>query len=163
MAARQGELSIVQAEREKLLKKAGKKSKDLEDKWGPIPTHLYEYLNEEVLSAMIKARLSHEDCAAGAIFDNLQSKYWPNELFLLKCLLDTRAAIQLVVIKEQVDEFGYEICKLVEWENMEKLAEDEKKKDEVIEQAPPPSKEKTSKTTKKTTTKDAKKQDKPQI
>jgi len=53
------------------LKKAGKKSKDLEDKWGPVPIHIYEYINEENLTALLKARLAHGDCAAGAIFDNL--------------------------------------------------------------------------------------------
>lgn len=41
-----------------MLKKAGKKSKELEDKWGPIPTHLYEYISEEVLVELIKARLA---------------------------------------------------------------------------------------------------------
>lgn len=71
-----------------MLKKAGKKSKDLEDKWGPIPTHLYEYLNEETIKGLLKARLAHEDCGAGAVFDNLPSKYWPNELYLIKCIME---------------------------------------------------------------------------
>ena len=85
---RQNEIKIVEQEREKLLKKAGKKSKELEDKWGPIPVNLYTYVSEDVLKKLIAARLQHEDCNAGAMFDNLKSEYWPNELYLMKCLLE---------------------------------------------------------------------------
>ncbi|CAD8206755.1 unnamed protein product [Paramecium octaurelia] len=143
---RQNEIQFVQQEREKLLKKAGKKSKDLEDKWGPIPLHLYEYLSEEIIVKLLKARLAHEDCGAGAIFDNLQSKYWPNELYLMKCIMEIDSHLQVVVLKEQYDQYGFEIQKLIEWPGMEKLAEEDKPKKEEIVDPIPTSKDKNNKT-----------------
>jgi hydrocephalus-inducing protein len=78
----------VEVEREKLLKKAGKKSKELEDKWGPIPIQLYEYLSEDVIKGLLACRLNEPDCNAGVVFDGLNSKYWPDEIFIVKCLMD---------------------------------------------------------------------------
>jgi hydrocephalus-inducing protein len=78
----------VQAERDKLLKKAGKKSKELEEKWGPIPVEHYEYLSEEVFRELLLARLAAPDCNAGAMFDDIRSKWWPNEVYALKCVME---------------------------------------------------------------------------
>ena len=36
---------------------------------------------------MIRARLAHPDCNAGAIFDNLSAKYWPSTLYIVKCVM----------------------------------------------------------------------------
>lgn len=67
-----------------------------------------------------------------------------------------------MIIKEQLDKYGYEICKLIEWEGMQKLAEEEKKKEEIVELVPPTSKDKSTKTVKKAV-KEAKKLEKPTI
>jgi hydrocephalus-inducing protein len=106
------------------LKKAGKKSKELEDKWGPIPLHLYTYVSEDVLKKLIAARIAHEDCNAGVMFDNLHCDYWPNELYLMKCLLEVvgEKSLQIVILKEQHDSHGLDICKVIEWEGMQDLA-----------------------------------------
>lgn len=66
-------MEAVNAEREKLKKKAGKKAPELDAKWGPIKEEYYTYLPEDVLVACIQDRLAHPDCNAGAIFDNLAS------------------------------------------------------------------------------------------
>lgn len=95
--------------------------------------HMYEYISEDVLTSLIRDRLKHEDCAAGVIFENLKYKLWPNELFALKCIMNTKAAIQLVLLTNQVDEYGYEICRQIEWPGMEKLAEDDRPKKEDTE------------------------------
>jgi hydrocephalus-inducing protein len=58
-------------EREKFLKKAGKKAKEFEDKWGPIPEHLYYMPTESILTALIRDRIKHPECNAGVIFDGL--------------------------------------------------------------------------------------------
>ncbi|CAD8129269.1 unnamed protein product [Paramecium sonneborni] len=85
---RQNEIQFGQQEREKLLEKAEKKFKDSEDKWGHIPQHLYEYLSEVINVKLLKTRFAYEDCGAGVIFDNFQSKYLPDELDLMKCIME---------------------------------------------------------------------------
>lgn len=123
-ASKQNEIKVVEAEREKLLKKAGKKSKELEDKWGAIPLHLYQYVSEELLKKLIQCRMAHPDCNAGVMFDNLVCEYWPSEMYLFKCLLEVVGMdhLQLVVMREQLDQYGLETCKVIEWEGMEDLA-----------------------------------------
>lgn len=118
---------MVEVEREKLLKKAGKKSKELEDKWGVIPVHLYQYLSEEIIKKLILSRMSHPDCNAGVMFDNLECEYWPNEVYLFKCLLEVVDNLQLVIVRDQQDQYGLETCKVIEWEGMEDLAQKDEK------------------------------------
>jgi septal ring factor EnvC (AmiA/AmiB activator) len=68
------ELAVLQAEQEKR-KKAKKKGKEDEPELNPAE---YEYLSKDILMRMLKERLAQEDCNAGAIFDCLESKYWPD-------------------------------------------------------------------------------------
>jgi len=37
----------------------------------------FGYLSKDILSRMLRERLAQEDCNAGAIFDCLDSEYWP--------------------------------------------------------------------------------------
>lgn len=71
LAQKSTEIRNIENEREKLLKKAGKKSKELEDKWGPIPVNQYNFIPEDVFKKLIQDRISHPDCNAGVMFDNL--------------------------------------------------------------------------------------------
>jgi hypothetical protein len=47
-------METVNAEREKLKKKAGKKAPELDLKWGPIREEFYTYLSEDLLVECIK-------------------------------------------------------------------------------------------------------------
>jgi hydrocephalus-inducing protein len=48
----------------------------------------YEYLSEEVFRELLLARLAAPDCNAGAMFDDIRSKWWPNEVYALKCVME---------------------------------------------------------------------------
>ena len=74
---RQEELNVLLAEQEKR-KKAKKKGKDEEPEVNPDE---FKYLSKDILSRMLKERLAQEDCNAGAIFDCLESEYWPDAKF----------------------------------------------------------------------------------
>jgi len=70
---------------EKKKKLKGKKPKDDEPDVNPAE---YKFLSKELLIEMIAERVSDEDCNAGAIFDCLESPYWPNLKFALECLCE---------------------------------------------------------------------------
>ena len=85
---------VEEAERKK--KQKGKKVKDEEPDVNPDD---YKYLTKEILVEMIQERVKEEDCNAGAIFDCLQSQYWPNLKFALESICDaiTTSNIQVVL------------------------------------------------------------------
>lgn len=37
---------------------------------------------------MLAKRLSEDDCNAGAIFDNLECQYWPDQKFAIELICD---------------------------------------------------------------------------
>lgn len=110
----------IQAEREKLLKKAGKKSAELEAKWGPINESQFFFVKEDLLVECMQERMRHPDCNAGVIVDGLSSKYYKSELMGAKVLLRAfeQQTVQFLLIGAQKDEHGFEIWKMVEWEQM---------------------------------------------
>ena len=79
---------------------------------------------------LLLSRLAAPDCNAGVMFDDIKSKLWPSELYALKCVMEAIGThgLQLVVFNQQKDAYGYEVCKVIEWEGMEQLAlkDDEK-------------------------------------
>jgi len=66
-------------------KKKKKKSKEEEPE---IIQAEFKYLPKQILLEMIHERLKEEDCNAGAIFDCLESPYWPNVKFALEAICD---------------------------------------------------------------------------
>lgn len=47
---------------------------------------------------MLAKRLSEDDCNAGAIFDNLESQYWPDQKFAIELICDTVPEQQVEVV-----------------------------------------------------------------
>ena len=116
------DLENVKADREKILKKAGKKAKQKEEEMGVLDESPYLYLSEEILEDLLAERVKHPECNAGVIFDNLLAKEYPNELIGVKIILKAlkHQTVQLVLLEPQIDENGLEIDKMIEWDNMEK-------------------------------------------
>jgi len=81
---RQEELNVLLAEQEKR-KKAKKKGKDEEPEVNPDE---FKFLSKDILSRMLKERLAQEDCNAGAIFDCLESEYWPDAKFAVELICE---------------------------------------------------------------------------
>lgn len=91
---RQAELEVALAEQEKR-KKAKKKGKEEEPEVNPDE---YRYLSKELLTKMLKERLAQEDCNAGAIFDCLESEYWPDSKFAISLICDAAPEQNLQVL-----------------------------------------------------------------
>ena len=81
---RQAEFEVKFAEQEKR-KKAKKKGKDEEPEVNPDE---FKFLSKDILSRMLKERLAQEDCNAGAIFDCLESEYWPDAKFAVELICE---------------------------------------------------------------------------
>ena len=47
---------------------------------------------------MLAKRLSEDDCNAGAIFDNLESQYWPDQKFAIELICDAVPEQQVEVV-----------------------------------------------------------------
>ncbi|EGR29178.1 hypothetical protein IMG5_161280 [Ichthyophthirius multifiliis] len=124
------EYDQIIVEREKWKKKAGKKAPELEAKWGNINTSLFNYLPEEIIEGCIREKLIHPTCNAGVIFDELISKYCSSELMALKCIMKAvgEQELQMVVFQKELDEMGFEIYKMIEWEGMEDVIKEEEEK-----------------------------------
>ena len=116
------DLESIKQDREKLIKKAGKKAKQKEEELGPLDEGPYLYLNEEILEELLVERVKHPECNAGVIFDNLQAKEYPNELIAVKIIVKAlkHHTVQLVLLEPLKDEAGFDVDKIIEWENMEK-------------------------------------------
>jgi len=69
-------LEKVLNERDQLIKKAGKKGKEVEDKLGVLDSESFNRLPEKLLIDLLKERAAHPECAAGIIFDNLGSSHF---------------------------------------------------------------------------------------
>lgn len=78
---------VIIEERDKAIKKAGKKAKEVEDKMGPLIEEVFEYLSEDILVEMLLERIKVPECAAGVIIDNLASDRYKNELIAIKVIL----------------------------------------------------------------------------
>ena len=144
LAERRRDMENILAERDKIIKKAGKKAKQKEEELGPLNEAPYHYLTEEILEEMLQQRLSHPDCNAGCIFDNLSSRHYPSELIGLKLILKVlrQNTIQVLLLSQEEDESGLPVDKIIEWENMEKTFENKpgaKKKG--VKEKPKPKKE----------------------
>lgn len=85
----QEEYELMLVEREKALKKAGKKAQQLEEQLGPLDEKIYKYLTDDIYQQLLEQRMQHQDCNAGVIFDNLNSDNYSNELNGLKIILKT--------------------------------------------------------------------------
>jgi len=94
------------AEQEKR-KKAKKKAKDDEPDINPAE---FKYLEEELLRKMLKERLAQEDCNAGAIFDCLESEYWPGTKFAVELITNAvpQQNLQVLLLRFQKDLAGAE-------------------------------------------------------
>ena len=79
---RLAERDVIEGERNKLLKKAGKKAGDLEAKWGPINESQFKYVKEELFVDCIRARMDTESAGAGVMIEGLDSEV--NHLFFIK-------------------------------------------------------------------------------
>ena len=75
------EKQVYTAEKEKERKKKKKKDQD-----EPINVDHFDWLPEEILVELLQERLKDIDCNTGAIFDNLYSKNFENELVALKVI-----------------------------------------------------------------------------
>ena len=66
---------------------------------------------------MLKNRLSKNDCAVGAIFDNITNKYVENEEILMEIIDETlqEENIILCTFEYSKDHMGYEVCQVVNW------------------------------------------------
>lgn len=51
---------------------------------------------------MIQQRMKEEDCNAGAIFDNLESSYWPTLKFALESICEALPTQNIQVILLQI-------------------------------------------------------------
>lgn len=62
---------------------------------------MYSYLSQEILTKMLKERLAQEDCNAGAIFDCLESQYWPDTKFAIELVCDAvpRQNLQVLLMR----------------------------------------------------------------
>ena len=125
LSERRRDMENILAERDKIIKKAGKKAKQKEEELGPFNEAPYHYLTEEILEEMLQQRLSHPDCNAGCIFDNLSSRHYPSELIGLKLILKVlrQNTIQVLLLSQEEDENGLPVDKIIEWDNMEKTFE----------------------------------------
>lgn len=104
LETRQEELAAALAEQEKR-KKAKKKSKEEEPEVNPAE---YKYLPKDMLAKMIKERLAQEDCNAGAIFDCLESEYWPDSKFAVELVAEAvpKQNLQVLLLRFQRDVAG---------------------------------------------------------
>ena len=84
LEARKGEIDAYVAEKEKERKK--KKTKSKEDE-GQIPTDHFNWVNHEMIQELLVERLKHQDCNAGAVFDNLKSRNYESELVAIKAIM----------------------------------------------------------------------------
>ena len=68
----------------------------------------FEYLPKELLLQMLQKRLQEEDCNAGAIFDSLESRYWPNEKFAIELICEAVPVqnVQIVLFNFNKEKFG---------------------------------------------------------
>lgn len=101
---KQEELNALLAEQEKR-KKAKKKGKDEEPEVNPDE---FKYLSKDILSRMLKERLAQEDCNAGAIFDCLESEYWPDAKFAVELICEAVPAqnLQVLLLRFQREQSG---------------------------------------------------------
>lgn len=83
----QGELETMVSERERVMKKAGKKSTQYEEIMGPIRRESYKYIPEDLMVELLKNRLASEDCNAGVMFDNLEAEEVPSAVVGLKVVM----------------------------------------------------------------------------
>jgi hydrocephalus-inducing protein len=99
---RQEELNVALAEQEKR-KKAKKKGKDEEPDVNPDE---FKYLSKDILSRMLRERLAQEDCNAGAIFDCLESEYWPDAKFAVELICEAvpEQNLQVILLRFQRDQ-----------------------------------------------------------
>ena len=109
------ELEIAKVEREKFLK-ANKNKKPKVDP-PAFDEKKYNYLSKEIMIEMLKNRLSKNDCAVGAIFDNITNKYVENEEILMEIIDETlqEENIILCTFEYSKDHMGYEVCQVVNW------------------------------------------------
>ena len=84
--------ALAEAEKKKKQKKG--KAKD-EEEFDPKE---YKYLPKELLQKMLAKRLSEDDCNAGAIFDSLESQYWPDQKFAIALICDSVPEQQVEVV-----------------------------------------------------------------
>mmetsp|Transcript_106871 Transcript_106871/g.147929 ORF Transcript_106871/g.147929 Transcript_106871/m.147929 type:complete len:137 (+) Transcript_106871:139-549(+) len=95
------ELKTKLEEQEKT-KKSKKGKKNVEEP--EIIPETFKYLPKEMLSKMLKMRVSEEDCNAGVIFEGLNSENWVDEKYAIELICDTlsKENIQLVMFRPQV-------------------------------------------------------------
>lgn len=119
---RQKDLENIKSDRDKLIKKAGKKGKQKEEELGLLDESPYYYLSEEILEELLYSRIIHPECNAGIFFDNLEAKEYPNVLIAIKLILKglNHHTVQLLLLEPGKDSSGYDIDKLIEWDSMEK-------------------------------------------
>lgn len=125
LSERRKDMENILSERDKIIKKAGKKAKQKEEELGAFNEAPYHYLTEEIMEELLQQRLSHPDCNAGCIFDNLSSRHYPSELIGLKLILKAlrQNTVQVLLLSQEEDESGLPVDKIIEWDNMEKTFE----------------------------------------
>lgn len=103
------EAALVEYEKNKKKKKKGEED---------IPPNLeeFEYLNEEILVALVEERIKSPDCNAGVIFDNISNKLYANELDGVRAILKAIPSqhIQLVNLYYPVDSSGLDVCEIID-------------------------------------------------
>lgn len=80
-------MEVTREERDKVLKKAGKKSAQYEQVMGVFDEATYKYLPESMVVGMLQERLAAKDCNAGAIFDDLNCNLFPSEVVGLRLIM----------------------------------------------------------------------------
>lgn len=136
------EKDLMVIEKEKLRKKQPKRKGQEEEN---LYLERYEWINDEILSDLIKERLKAKDCNAGAVFDNLFGSFIENELVAIKAIMSCcqNSTTQLINIKPTSERHGLPTCNIIdpndlleaekEQENESQPKEDKKKNKPLVD------------------------------
>ena len=104
---KQEELTQLKEEESKTKKKPKKKGEPVVPE---IKDEEYEYLPADLLKQMLTKRLEEEDCNAGVIYDNLESKYWASEKDAINLICEACPSqnVQMVLFHFQKERQGEE-------------------------------------------------------
>jgi len=112
------ELEIAKVEKDKAIKQA--KAKKIKIDETPIDERKFLGLSKELMSELIKNRLSKSDCNVGAVFEDLNCDLIESEEFMLEVLEDVlkNENIVFAYFEYPQDENQMEVCNFVDWKGI---------------------------------------------
>jgi hypothetical protein len=127
------ELEFQKAEKEKLIKQAKAKKQKIDET--PIDEKKYMALSRELMTELIKNRLSKPDCNVGAVFDDFTTELIESEEILLEIIEDLLKNENLIFsyFNFPKDEENLDVCNFIDWRGISENYSKEKAAKKALE------------------------------